>query len=614
MFTIGSLRSILVVSIITLFSQVTTLCQKQVVPTPSPVRLETAQQSGADGFPLSEQVNQLRTKVEQLELLVGRQQQVLAEMEKRLAASDEKTQAIVRDVTAEMSKRVVEARIVNASLENNQAQTNAPSAIPSSQAAQPKENARSMETGNPGLSAVPQGSPVEDRLKKVEARVSEIGSVKFSGDIRLRFESIYGLSNSLANGANPAALGNELSPRYRPRVRARLALRGQINDEFDWGLRLATGSFTDNISTNQTLTDFYNRKPFALDQAFVTYKPKQLPGLRLQGGKFEPPWTYTEMTFDNDLMVEGLNESYSRDFKGSAIKNLTLVAWQLPFLERNSAFVRNANGTVNIEESRRGGRDLALYGAHVRARFEPNSQVALTLSASDHYFSGTQFISPVQVFGSQLQLPLTITIPATATAPAQTITTQVSFPRDLLVAGNGNLGVTNASTNATNRDGRLSSAFNLVDLIGRLELKHSKRWPVTLLLNFVTNTQTHDVVTAGPNGADLILPNNESNGYWAEIQVGKTRERGDMLFGYTFLRIEKDAVLTPFNFSDVTQQSDMRGHRFVFSYAADPRVTFSITGIVTERPNGVLGAFGTTPAGSLNRPTTRVQFDTSLRF
>jgi putative porin len=594
MLTIISLRSILVVAIITLFSQVTTLCQEQVAATQSPPRLETARQSAADDSALPEQVNQLRTKVEQLELLVGRQQQALAEMEKRLAASDEKTQATVRATTSEMLKSMAQPRLVIACLEANGAEISSPSAS--------------------AAPAVPQITPVEDRLKKIEARVSEIGSIKFSGDIRLRFESFYGLSNSLANGANPAALGNELSPRYRPRVRARLALRGQINDEFDWGIRLATGSFSDNISTNQTLTDFYNRKPFALDQAFITYKPKQIPGLRLQGGKFEPPWTYTEMTFDNDLMVEGLNESYSRDFKGSAIKNLTLAAWQLPFLERNSAFVRNANGTVNIVESRRGGRDLALYGAHVRARFEPNSQVALTLSASDHYFSGTQFISPVQVFGSQLQLPLTITIPATATTPAQTITTQVSFPRDLLVAGNGNLGVTNASTNATNRDGRLSSGFNLVDLIGRLELKHSKRWPVTLLLNFVTNTQTHDVVTAGPGGADLILPNKERNGYWAEIQVGKTRERGDLLFGYTFLRIEKDAVLTPFNFSDVTQQSDMRGHRLVFSYAADPRVTFSVIGIVTERPNGVLGPFATTPPGSLNRPTTRVQFDTSLRF
>ena len=469
--------------------------------------------------------------------------------------------------------------------------------------------------GSAAIAAQAAQSPgVEDRLKKVEARVSEIGAIKFSGDVRLRAESFFGLSNSLTNGDNPAVLGNDLSPRHRMRVRARLQMRGSVNDEFDWGLRFATGSFADNISTNQTLTDFFNRKPFGLDQAFVTYKPKRVPGLRLQGGKFEPPWTYTEMTIDNDLMVEGFNESYSRAFKKSTLKDLTFVAWQLPFLERNSAFVRNSNGTVNIDQSRRGGRDLALYGGQIRARLEPSTKVALTLSVADLFFSGTQFISPVQVFGNQLLLPLTFTIPASGTTPAQTITTQVSISRDLLVAGNGNLGLTNASNNAINRDGRLASGYNLVDMLARLELKHSKRWPVAFILNFVTNTQTHDVVTAGPGGADVLLPNNEKHGFSGEVQVGSTKARGDMLFAYNFLRIQKDAVLTPFNWSDITQQSDMRGHRFAFSYAADPRVTFTVTGIITERSHGLLGPFAATPPGSSNRPTTRLQFDTVLKF
>lgn len=464
------------------------------------------------------------------------------------------------------------------------------------------------------IEVLSQPASVEDRLKKVETRVSEIGAIKFSGDIRLRSESIFGQQNILANGDNPALLGNELSPRHRMRLRARLQMRGSITDEFDWGLRFATGSFADNISTNQTLTDFYNRKPFALDQAFITYKPKSVAGLRLQGGRFEPPWTFTEMTIDNDLMVEGFNESYTRAFKKSALKELTFVAWQLPMLERNSAFVRNANGTVNIDQSRRGGRDLALFGGQVRARFEPSSKVALSLSVSDLFFSGTQFISPVQVFGSQLLLPLTFTIPASGGTPAQTITTQVAISRDLLVAGNAGLGLTNASNNATNRDGRLASGYNLVDMLARLELKHSKRWPVTLLMNFVANTQAHDVVTAGPGGTDLLLPNNENKGFWGEIQVGSSKARGDTQFGYTFLRVEKDAVLTPFNFSDVTQQSDMRVHRFLFAYTADPRVTFNVIGIVTQRLNGLLGPFVATPPGSLNRSTFRVQFDTVLKF
>ncbi len=455
---------------------------------------------------------------------------------------------------------------------------------------------------------------VDDRLKTVESRISELSAIKFSGDIRLRSESFFGQSNSLANGANSAVLGNDLSPRHRMRLRARLQMRGSIGPEFDWGLRFATGSFAESISTNQTMTDFFNRKPFGVDQAFITYKPHSVPGLKLQGGKFEPPWTFTEMTIDNDLMVEGFNQSYSRGFKKSKLKDVTFVAWELPFLERNSAFVRNSNGTVNIDQSRRGGRDLALFGAQARAHFEPSAKVALSLSAADLFYSGTQFITPVQVFGSQLQLPVTFTIPANGATPAQTITTQVSIPRELLVAGNGNLGITNASNNATNRDGHLASGFNLVDLLARLELKHSKRFPVAIVLDFVTNTQTHAVVTAGPGGADLLLPNHENHGFWGEVQVGKTKDRGDIQFGYTFLRIEKDAVLTPFNFSDVTQQSDMRGHRLQFSYAADPRVTFTVTGIVTERPNGLLGPFAATPAGSINRATTRLQFDTVLRF
>jgi uncharacterized coiled-coil protein SlyX len=469
-------------------------------------------------------------------------------------------------------------------------------------------------SGEPGPQTSAAQPAIEDRLKKVETRVAEIGAIKFSGDLRLRSESFFGLSNSLTNGVNPAVLGNDLSPRHRMRLRARLQMRGTISDEFDWGLRIASGSFADNISTNQTLTDFFNRKPFALDQAFITYKPRRAPGLRLQGGKFEPPWAFTELTIDTDLMVEGFNESYTRSFKKSTFKELTLTAWQLPMLERNSAFVRNSNGTVNIDQSRRGGRDLALYGGQVSGRFEPNKKVALSLSLADLYYSGTQFISPVQVFGSQLQLPITFTIPANGATPAQTVTTLLSIARYLLVAGNAGLGLTNASNNATNRDGHLSSGFNLVDMLARLDLKHSKRWPVTLLLDFVTNTQAHDVVAVGPGGADLLLRNHENHGFWGEVQVGQTKTRGDIAFAYAFIRIEKDAVLTPFNMSDITQQSDIRAHRVQFSYAADPRVTFTVTGIVTERPNGLLGAFATTPPGSSNRPTTRLQFDTVFKF
>jgi hypothetical protein len=112
----------------------------------------------------------------------------------------------------------------------------------------------------------------------------------------------------------------------------------------------------------------------------------------------------------------------------------------------------------------------------------------------------------------------------------------------------------------------------------------------------------------------VIVPNHENQGFWGEIQVGTTKERGDKQFGYTFMQVEKDAVLTPFNFSDITQQSDARVHRFQFAYAADPRVTLQVTGILTRRLNGLLGPFVTTPPGSLNRSTFRLQLDTIFKF
>jgi hypothetical protein len=462
----------------------------------------------------------------------------------------------------------------------------------------------------------------EEQAKKASEAVNkQLGSMIFSGDLRLRYESFFGQQNALANPDNPGTFGNPLTTRHRLRVRARLGVRGKISDEFDWGLRLATGSFADVISTNQTLTDFFTRKPFMLDQAYLTYKPKALPGFQVQAGKFDTPWTRTELTWDNDITVEGLTESYTRNFKKSAFKNLALVAWQLPLLERNSAFVLGADGRVDLNASGRAGRDLALYGAQARTEVA-SKNVSLKLSASDLYFSGTQFVTPAQVFGANIQFPVTVVIPASGTTPARTVTTQVSVPRDLLVSGNANLGLSLANTNAVNRDGRLSSGFNLVDLIARADFTRSKRWPVMLLFNFVTNTQTHDVVTAGATGADVLLPNDQGQGSWAEFQIGKDLlrlpvdriARGDSFFNYTFIRVEKDAVLSPFNASDTGISTDMRVHRFIVGYALDPKVAFTLTGFFTQRPTGLLGAFGQTPPGSLDRTLTRLQFDTIVRF
>lgn len=571
-------------------------------PKPAPAQMEGGKVSGSL-FGLEDMRHQLveqRSEIEELRSALKEQSRLIGELRSRVEHAE--TEAASHSTTS-----VVRDAVYTTTGTEDSARAHSSSAQSASQDAKLEERVKRAE---------------EQTKKTSDAGAKQLGSLTFSGDLRFRYESFYGQQNALASSDNPATLGNPLTTRQRLRLRARFGVRGKISDEFDWGMRFATGSFADATSTNQTLTDFFTRKNFALDQAYINYKPKSLAGFQIQAGKFDTPWTRTELTWDNDIMPEGLNESYTRAFKNSSFKSVGVVAWQLPLLERNAAFVLGADGRVDLGASGRAGRDLALYGAQVRTEIAPTKNVSLRLSASDLYFSGTQLITPAQVFNGNVQFPITFTIPASGTTPARTITTQVSVPRDLLVAGNGNLGLSLANTNAVNRDGRLASGYNLVDLIARADFARSKKWPVMLLFDFVTNTQAHDVVTAGAGGASVLLPNNEGQGFWGEFQIGKDVlrlpidkiTRGDVTLNYTFIRIEKDAALSPFNGSDFGQSTDVRVHRFILAYALDPRVAVSLTGFFTSRPNGLLGAFAQTPPGSLDRTLTRLQFDTIFRF
>ncbi len=543
------------------------------------------------------QLREQQKQIDQLQRMIEQQSKIIAQMQNNPAPSDQSATVNVPANPTQTSENDVEARLAK----------------------------------------------VEEQSKKTTESVAknQLGNLGFSGEIRMQYDSIYGQLNNAPNIENPAILGNELSSRQRIRYRLRFAIRGKIggdvfsgfynssgekrmDKEFEWGIRFSSGSLSNPVSPNPVLTDFFSRKPIGIDQAFVSWRPRFAPGFRIIAGKFEPTWARTELTIDNDLQVEGVSQIFSRDIKNSFLKNITFSAWQLPMLERGTTFVRNANGTVNIEESRRAGRDLGLFGAQLQSKFALNSKTNLTLSVADLFFANTDAINPIQVFGSNLQLPVTITIPATATTPAQTVTGVVNIPRELLLSGNGNLGLSAATNAAINRNGRLASGFNLVDLLAQIEFKQYKYNPMAFVFNYVRNTQTSDVVVADSAGNDRILPNNENDAIWAEFRIQSLRKKrgsdfgapvvGDILASYTFLRIEKDAVLTPFNWDDMVQPSDVRAHKLFFSYTVDPRVTFNITGLFNQRPNGLLGPFGTTPPNSLNRSTTRLQFDTVFKF
>ncbi|HEY6904585.1 MAG TPA: putative porin, partial [Candidatus Acidoferrales bacterium] len=160
-----------------------------------------------------------------------------------------------------------------------------------------------------------------NRIGNLEDRFKNFGPFSFSGDFRLRDETSFG---GPANGS---------LDRNRERFRLRFNVDAKLNDDFSGGFSLASGDVNDPTTTNQTITDFYARKPVAIDEAFIRYTPHRFKALTLIGGKFGYPWYNTELTWDKDLNPEGLAQTLSFELHTPVLKKVAFVGFELPFAE-----------------------------------------------------------------------------------------------------------------------------------------------------------------------------------------------------------------------------------------------------------------------------------------
>lgn len=130
---------------------------------------------------------------------------------------------------------------------------------------------------------------------------------KVSGDFRLRHESSFNLDDQPS--------------RHRERARFRIGGTYQVSDELMLGTRLSTGNRLDANSPHVTLGEVFHRFEVGLDRAFLSYKPKGVPGLTATAGKFAHPFwmnpVYGELVWDADVQPEGVALNYSRKGKGA---------------------------------------------------------------------------------------------------------------------------------------------------------------------------------------------------------------------------------------------------------------------------------------------------------
>lgn len=148
---------------------------------------------------------------------------------------------------------------------------------------------------------VEQGQSIQKIEKEgfmIPESMSWIENVSLYGDFRYRYEYINQDGNT--------------SQQNRNRIRARIGMKGKVNDEMTFNLRLATGS-ADPVSTNQTLDGGFSSKSLWLDRAYLNWQPAGWNGWTFLFGKMGNPFYKpgkSQLVWDDDLNPEGVAAQY----------------------------------------------------------------------------------------------------------------------------------------------------------------------------------------------------------------------------------------------------------------------------------------------------------------
>jgi hypothetical protein len=446
----------------------------------------------------------------------------------------------------------------------------------------------------------PQAPPdLGKRIDGLENKLKSVGPFSFSGDFRLRDEPFFG---------GPS---NQSQVRNRARIRMRFNATAKLNDDVSGGFSLASGDINDPISTNQTMNQFFTRKPFLLDRAFITYTPHQFKPLTLTGGRFAYPWYRTELTWDNDLNPEGLAQKLEwKSDNWPVLRQFALIGFELPFGEVSGVNFNLPN------PNNRSIRQSVVYGGQIQTAWQLTSWLKVTADTAFYNYHNPDPIafaiatanssSPVsgllKVGGSSFQ----------NSYQTVTVTTPVCLPPACGTTTNVNTSVVNA---------KLNSKFALSDTILQFDIKTSSdAWPVRLLADYVQNTRACanasnpifvPSVAAGSTATVATVNggcnSRERRGYWLEARFGRTQKQKDWQFAYTRMFVEREAVMSAFNFSDLRQNSNVSQHRLEIYYQALNNVQFAFTGLFGRPLN-----FGST--SSPENILKRLQFDVVYKF
>ncbi len=455
--------------------------------------------------PTVRETSALRAELDQLKQIVQDQARELRDTRDALRAQQEKIDAIEK-----------QSQTQNAAVQTAAAKSSSELSVVAGQVEAVAQNTSDLQK---------KVTTVQTELtasgRAAEGRFRQFGNFRLSGDIRFRYEPF---------------IQAQQTTRQRQRIRARLNLTGNLTDELYGGVTIASGALDDPISTNQTLTNFYNRKTIGFDRFFIQWTPKIMNNHATFGaGKFAYPWIRTGLTFDPDLNPEGVFARLNWDVKTEVFKGISVVGFHLPFFERGGS-------TSTTTGVRADGLDGFIAGGQIQTRWKLGDSFTLGLNIAGINFVNSDFIA-------QGHVPNPVT---------------ASLANALM----GNQPNTNSlRTNASGQVVGYASRFLYLDTLAVIGINTGySRWPVNINLNFVNNTRAQTIIqnnTAAPTGT---AHNRERSAYLADFQFGRLNEKKDIQFGYIYTRIERDAVIGAFTESDMRAGTNINQHRVNFSY------------------------------------------------
>jgi len=366
-----------------------------------------------------------------------------------------------------------------------------------------------------------------------------IGKVSLSGDMRLRFQNdsfsaenkpnTYKNYLAINNAGGDTKAGtseflNTTEDRFRERLRMRIGLDAKVTDGASTGIRLATGSLTDPVSTNQNLGTSSNRYQFAVDQAYLRYDLKNgsdQPWMSVWAGKMPSPWVSTDLVWDPDLQFDGVAGKVNYSFGDKKNKS-------------NTVFM--TLGAFPLQEVELSPKDKWLYGAQVGVEWPISDGVRSKITGSYYYFD--------QISGRQ-------------NVPNSTLTNYTA-PQSLQ-KGNTLFDILSDSDPTTNLYA-LAADYHLLNINASLELPVANHL-LMLTADYVNNLGFNQSRVLNKVGyasisdvpeSDRLLFDKQVSGAQLIISYGtfQTGHKGNWRSEIDYKYLERDAVVDAFTDSD----------------------------------------------------------------